>query len=108
MIKGLEGSKGINWEVKEEEHILGRYTDQKGNDVTIGILEPCTGVASCMIHIKSKAGWCKCRILDREKETEFVKICQDILSDIEGYNYNPLEGWYHFPKGWRPFSEEDD
>lgn len=27
MVKGLEGIKGINWEVKEGEHILGRYTD---------------------------------------------------------------------------------
>lgn len=108
MIKGLEGIKGINWEVKEGNHILGRYIDQKGNEVLLGILEPPTGVESCLIHIKSKAGWCKCRILNREKEAEFAKICQDVLPDVEGYNYNPVKGWYHFPKGWRPLTEEGD
>lgn len=98
MIKGLEGIKGINWEVKEGEYVIGRYEDQKGNKTTIGILEPCTEVACCMIYIKSKTGWSQCKLLKREEETEFTKICQDILPDIEAYNYNPLEGW-HFSLG---------
>lgn len=94
MIKGLEGIKGINWEVKEGISIIGRYTDQRGNDATIGILEPCTGVASCVIQVNSKAGWSECKLLKREEETEFIKICQDLLPDIEAYIYNSSEGWH--------------
>ena len=39
MVKGLEGIKGINWEVKGES-IVGEYIDQKGNVVSLVVIEP--------------------------------------------------------------------
>lgn len=91
MIKGLENI-GINWEVKGES-IVGEYGDQKGNVVSLVVIEPPSKVPGYLILVKSKAGWIECKFVRREKEAEFVKMCQDIFPDIEGYTYNSSEGW---------------
>lgn len=108
MIKGLEGIKGIDWYVKEGEHITGKYADQKGNKVTLAVIDLPSDIAGCIIIVQSKAGWSECKLLKREEEAEFTKICRDLLPDIEAYSYYPAEGWNYFPKNWHlPWREDN-
>ena len=94
MVKGLEDFN-INWEVNEES-IVGRYIDQKDNVVSLVVIEPPSKVPGYLIIVNSKAGWIECNFVRREKEAEFVKMCQDIFSDIEGYAYNSSKGWNYY------------